>query len=291
MLGRLVHMRSVAGFAGAISLALACSSEDSGDGAGGAAGSSPDVHCVSESQGCTCTADPDHTSDDSTSAQQCTPPASRNTWCCRTQDYPNTGSCECKVVGCKQEGENCSCGTMHANGPLDSCDGIAHYCCLSPAGDCSCTPTDTGCSGGKAVANCNVFRATECGEGTATTPICKGDPAGGGTGGFPGTGGKGGTGGVPGAGGFGGSGTGAATGTGGIGNAKCSSCSTAKCAPESAACSASVECTALIACMDSCVTADIPCVQACVSNHSAGAQVFQDLAACLNVKCKIECGL
>lgn len=53
MLARLVHMRSVAGVAGAICLALACSSEDSGDGAGGAAGSSPDVQCVSESQGCT----------------------------------------------------------------------------------------------------------------------------------------------------------------------------------------------------------------------------------------------
>ncbi len=285
---RLVHARSVGGIATAIFLALACSSEEGGDGAGGAAGSSPDVHCVDLDTGCRCSADPNNEFDDTAGVPQCTPPASRNTWCCRTPDYPNTGSCECKAVGCERDDSACTCGAAHADGPLDTCQGAGHYyCCLTPA-ECKCTSKNIGCPGGSVVDTCDAYRATHCWAGMLTIPTCKGDkPVG--TGGFSATGG---TGGVAATGGFGGvGGTGAATGGGGLNSAECSACSATKCAPESTACSASPDCTGLIYCMDKCPSGGVACVQACISSNSAGAQIFKHLASCLNKKCNEVCGL
>ena len=256
---RLVHLRGVAGIAAAISMALACSSQDDGDGAGGAAGSSPDVHCVDLDWGCQCSADPNHEFDDAAGAPECTPPTNRNTWCCRTLDYPNGGTCECKAVGCRKIVSGCACGTDYADGPMKTCSGAGYsYCCLTATGQCTCTD-QKGCLGGTVVPTCDLFRVTHCASGTRTIPSCKGDKPTGGTGGFPATGG---TGGVPPTGGFGG--TGATTGGGGLSSAACSSCSATNCAQESGACWASPECTELIYCMEKCPTGGHDCVQECI---------------------------
>ncbi len=286
----IANARNVAGIAGVISLALACSSGGSSGGvldggmsggAGGAGGSSPDVHCTDLNLGCSCVADPNHGFDDATGLPRCAPPDGRGTVCCKSPGYPSTGSCECRSVGCKQDGLGCTCGTIHADGPLNVCDGATTpYCCLSPTGVCTCTSTDIGCSGGQVVATCDVFRVTQCAAGTSPTASCKGDPPAGGTGGVSATGGSGGV-----------SGTGAGPGSGGTGGGDCPSCSAAKCSAESAACNTSAECTALTTCAANCASGDTACVQNCISNNPIGAQVFGQLANCLTANCKVECNL
>ncbi len=134
------------------------------------------------------------------------------------------------------------------------------------------------------------------GGGTGTGGSGAGGSGTGGVGAFGASGGQAGsagsaTGGVGASGGAGGTAAAGGTGAtdGGVGQ-DCVNCGSTQCKAENDACTASPDCNKLLTCANGCA-GDGTCLQNCISNNPAGVQVFQGVIACLQSKCKVECGL